>query len=269
MIELNDEQRKALDAMMSGRNVFLTGEAGTGKSTVLREFLDRCDRPCAVLAPTGVAAINVGSLAKGGNRQKPFGGKQMVFVGDFFQLPPVVKTETETEFLRREFGGEYAFERSVPMAIEPPSPATTPPATPSVPASPAPSRKPDRDGKGRGRHEAGERRRLQQVQRTDIHRHRRGLRKPGMDHAGPAPSREPQHPEIPRPMGRMRYRRRPGRRTPASSRRPSSPELRPASSGCRAAKHRSCRGQCPRVAGCDTPPRADLQIGEPMEFPNS
>ena len=169
MIELNDEQQKALDLMMSGRNVFLTGEAGTGKSTVLREFLQRCDRPCAVLAPTGVAAINVGgttlhsffllkpgllteenldeigngkkratiraaktivideismtrsdlfaavdvrlrSLAKGGNREKPFGGKQMIFVGDFFQLPPVVKTETETEFLRREFGGEYAFE---------------------------------------------------------------------------------------------------------------------------------------------------------------
>lgn len=136
MIQLNTEQQKALDAMMSGRNVFLTGEAGTGKSTVLREFLERCDRPCAVLAPTGVAAINVGgttihsffmlkpgllsedtideirlrSLAKGGNRERPFGGKQMIFVGDFFQLPPVVKTETETEFLKREFGGEYAFE---------------------------------------------------------------------------------------------------------------------------------------------------------------
>ena len=169
MIQLNNEQQKALDAMMSGRNVFLTGEAGTGKSTVLRVFLDRCDRPCAVLAPTGVAAINVGgttihsffmlkpglltedtideigsgkkraairaaktivideismtrsdlfaaidirlrSLAKGGNRERPFGGKQMIFVGDFFQLPPVVKTETETEFLKREFGGEYAFE---------------------------------------------------------------------------------------------------------------------------------------------------------------
>ena len=169
MIQLDEQQRRALDAMMSGRNVFLTGEAGTGKSTVLREFLERCDRPCAVLAPTGVAAINVGgttlhsffllkpglltedsleeigngkkraairaartivvdeismtrsdlfaavdvrlrSLAKGGNRTKPFGGKQMIFVGDFFQLPPVVKTETESEFLKREFGGEYAFE---------------------------------------------------------------------------------------------------------------------------------------------------------------
>ena len=59
MTELNEEQIHALDAMMSGKNVFLTGEAGTGKSTVLREFLNRCDRPCVVLAPTGVAAINV------------------------------------------------------------------------------------------------------------------------------------------------------------------------------------------------------------------
>ena len=33
MIKLNDEQQQALDAMMVGRNVFLTGEAGTGKST--------------------------------------------------------------------------------------------------------------------------------------------------------------------------------------------------------------------------------------------
>ena len=169
MIQLNEEQMRALDVMMSGKNVFLTGEAGTGKSTVLREFLDPCDRPCVVLAPTGVAAINVGgttlhsffllkpgllsedtideigngkkraairaartivideismtrsdlfaavdirlrSLARGGNRDKPFGGKQMIFVGDFFQLPPVVKTETETEFLKREYGGEYAFQ---------------------------------------------------------------------------------------------------------------------------------------------------------------
>lgn len=168
MIKLNDEQQQALDAMMAGRNVFLTGEAGTGKSTVLKEFRRRCDRACVVLAPTGVAAINVGgstihsffllkpglmtedtideigsgkkraiiravktividevsmvrsdvfaaidirlrSLARGGNREKPFGGKQVILVGDFFQLPPVVKTETESNYLRRELGGGYVF----------------------------------------------------------------------------------------------------------------------------------------------------------------
>ena len=45
---------------MSGANMFLTGEAGTGKSTLVREFLRRCDRECVVLAPTGIAALNAG-----------------------------------------------------------------------------------------------------------------------------------------------------------------------------------------------------------------
>ena len=38
-IVLNAEQEAALGVMMSGANVFLTGEAGTGKSTLVREFL--------------------------------------------------------------------------------------------------------------------------------------------------------------------------------------------------------------------------------------
>ena len=59
-IALNGEQETALDVMMSGANVFLTGEAGTGKSTLVREFLRRCDRECVVLAPTGIAALNAG-----------------------------------------------------------------------------------------------------------------------------------------------------------------------------------------------------------------
>ena len=43
-------------------NVFLTGQAGTGKSTLLREFLSRVEgvRDVAVTAPTGIAALNVG-----------------------------------------------------------------------------------------------------------------------------------------------------------------------------------------------------------------
>ena len=42
------------------RNVFLTGEAGTGKTTFLRNFLKSTEKKCAVVAPTGVAAINAG-----------------------------------------------------------------------------------------------------------------------------------------------------------------------------------------------------------------
>ena len=37
-MRLDNEQNHALKLMLSGQNVFLTGEAGTGKSTVLREF---------------------------------------------------------------------------------------------------------------------------------------------------------------------------------------------------------------------------------------
>ena len=38
-MDLNLEQQNALQAMMSGRNIFLTGNAGTGKTTILREFI--------------------------------------------------------------------------------------------------------------------------------------------------------------------------------------------------------------------------------------
>lgn len=168
-IQLSSEQQQALELMLSGKNVFLTGEAGTGKSTILRKFREQCKRECVFLAPTGIAAINVGGatihsffmlkpglltpdtieeigskkkralirktrtivideismvrsdvfsaidfrlreLASGNNQHKPFGGKQIILVGDFFQLPPVVKTETEENWLQNNLGGVYAFQ---------------------------------------------------------------------------------------------------------------------------------------------------------------
>ena len=168
-IQLSPEQEDALQLMLSGKNVFLTGEAGTGKSTILRRFREECPRECVFLAPTGIAAINIGgatlhsffqlkpglltpdsleeigsksrralirkvktividevsmvrsdvfaaidlrlrSLARGGSRDRAFGGKQIILVGDFFQLPPVVKSETEDTYLRQELGGYYAFQ---------------------------------------------------------------------------------------------------------------------------------------------------------------
>ncbi len=60
-VDLTSDQKRALALLESGNNVFLTGEAGTGKSFVLNEFLYRNRRKnILVCAPTGIAAINVG-----------------------------------------------------------------------------------------------------------------------------------------------------------------------------------------------------------------
>ena len=166
---LNGEQEAALAVMQSGCNVFLTGEAGTGKSTLLREFIKRCECGCIVVAPTGIAALNAGGttihsqfkfkpglldpaaldsltdancvrvlhsaqtivvdeismvrsdlfcamdarlrdLAFCENKIRPFGGRQMILVGDFMQLPPVVGCAEERRFLAERLGGVYAFE---------------------------------------------------------------------------------------------------------------------------------------------------------------
>ena len=164
--KLTTEQEQALAMMLSGKNVFLTGKAGTGKSTILRSFQEKCPRDCVFLAPTGIAAINIGGstlhsffqlkpglltpdsmeelrnrkrinlirqvetividevsmvrsdlftaidmrLREVTNNPRPFGGKQIILVGDFFQLPPVVKSKTESAYLQRVLGGFYAFQ---------------------------------------------------------------------------------------------------------------------------------------------------------------
>lgn len=59
-LDFNPEFRRALQAVeLSGRNVFVTGRAGTGKSTLLDYFRNTTKKNVAVLAPTGVAALNV------------------------------------------------------------------------------------------------------------------------------------------------------------------------------------------------------------------
>ncbi|MEK7103205.1 MAG: AAA family ATPase [Patescibacteria group bacterium] len=60
MIEINEQFKTALDAMENtSRHIFLTGRAGTGKSTLLDHFRNNTKKKIVVLAPTGVAAINV------------------------------------------------------------------------------------------------------------------------------------------------------------------------------------------------------------------
>lgn len=62
----------ALDLVnQSTRNIFLTGKAGTGKTTFLRYIREHCSKQMAVVAPTGVAAINAGGVT----------------IHSFFQLP--------------------------------------------------------------------------------------------------------------------------------------------------------------------------------------
>ena len=61
--KLNKKQRYALDTMLSGSNVFLTGDAGTGKTTVIQTFIDEAEKTgksVLVSATTGIAADNIG-----------------------------------------------------------------------------------------------------------------------------------------------------------------------------------------------------------------
>ena len=61
MFKDNAIASKALDLMLnSKRNLYITGDAGTGKSTLLKHYLDLVKKKVAILAPTGMAAINVG-----------------------------------------------------------------------------------------------------------------------------------------------------------------------------------------------------------------
>ncbi len=59
----NEMFRLAIDLVnQSNRNIFLTGKAGTGKTTFLKYIRENCPKQTAVVAPTGVAAINAGGV---------------------------------------------------------------------------------------------------------------------------------------------------------------------------------------------------------------
>ena len=59
-IEINAEFRQALDIIANScRHLFVTGKAGTGKSTLLNYCTEHCGKNIILLAPTGVAALNV------------------------------------------------------------------------------------------------------------------------------------------------------------------------------------------------------------------
>jgi ATP-dependent DNA helicase PIF1 len=165
----NPDAQKALELMeQTSHNLFLTGEAGTGKSTLLQYFRQTTQKNAVVLAPTGVAALNVegqtihsfcgfgpditlhkvkklvtGSPKRkllekiqtiiideismvradlldcvdkylrlnGPTGQAAFGGVQMVFIGDLYQLPPVEKDfQANDGRLIKEYQSPYFFD---------------------------------------------------------------------------------------------------------------------------------------------------------------
>ena len=178
------------------RSVFLTGKAGTGKTTLLREIIQTTHKNTVVVAPTGIAALNAGGvtihsmfqLPFGGfipdnsaphfsdtvkfetkstlvrhfrmsglkksviknmelliidevsmlradlldaidfmmqsvrRKKVPFGGVQVLFIGDLLQLPPVIRDE-EWSTLRKYYNGKFFFHSHVilqnpPLYIE-------------------------------------------------------------------------------------------------------------------------------------------------------
>ena len=181
----------------TSQHIFLTGKAGTGKTTFLKHIKEHCDKKLVVVAPTGVAAINAGGVTAHSffqlppgtfypgslrgqfhsetavtdrhhlfrnfrlsnekrdlmrnlelliidevsmvradmldaidavlrfvrkNQREPFGGVQVLFIGDLFQLPPVVK-ENEWQLLREFYTTPFFFESLVykqasPLCIE-------------------------------------------------------------------------------------------------------------------------------------------------------
>ena len=58
----------------TNRSLFLTGKAGTGKTTLLREIIKTTHKNCVVVAPTGIAALNAGGVTIHSMFQLPFGG---------------------------------------------------------------------------------------------------------------------------------------------------------------------------------------------------
>lgn len=160
----------------TGKSVFLTGKAGTGKTTFLRKVVEESKKRVVVVAPTGIAAINAGGvtihsffqlplhpfipgmkieskfafskekrsiiktldiliideismvrcdlleaidsvLRRFRNRSKPFGGVQLLMIGDLQQLSPVI-TEEEFQLLAPYYTSPYFFGSRALAAVD-------------------------------------------------------------------------------------------------------------------------------------------------------
>lgn len=78
----------------TNHNIFLTGKAGTGKTTLLKKIMDTTHKRAVIVAPTGIAALNAGGVTIHSFFQLPFGG----FIPDFNfnqHIPEYVKFENK------------------------------------------------------------------------------------------------------------------------------------------------------------------------------
>ena len=196
--KLNPEQRSPADFTehfinQTNQSIFLTGKAGTGKTTLLRKIMESTHKNAVIVAPTGIAALNAGGVTIHSFFQlpfagfipefgvkasytdsvkfetkdtlmrhfsmnktrikiirnielliidevsmlradlldamdwtlrnirrihEPFGGVQVLFIGDLLQLPPVVKQE-EWQVLRSYYDGVFFFHAKVLKEIQP------------------------------------------------------------------------------------------------------------------------------------------------------
>ncbi len=167
----------------TNRCMFLTGKAGTGKTTFLKHLREVSPKNIAVVAPTGVAAINAGGMTIHSffqlpirtliptqesykqmfseqrmmqrkrqmlyhlemlvideismvradvldaidavlrhyrfRRSEPFGGVQVVMIGDLMQLQPVVHGEEERAMMEKYYEGAYFFHSKVMQQVRP------------------------------------------------------------------------------------------------------------------------------------------------------
>lgn len=175
----NDEFNTVINLILNGgihASFFLTGKAGTGKSTLIKHIVNTIQKKIVVVAPTGIVAVNVGgetihsffefplrvllpkdegikifnedsekrriindmevliidevSMVRADlidaidfslrlnsscfKSRSPFGGKQVVFVGDIFQLEPVItKNTNEFKIISEIYKGPYFFNAKV------------------------------------------------------------------------------------------------------------------------------------------------------------
>lgn len=81
-LEDNAKMKEAYDLICNtNQNLFITGKAGTGKTTFLHYLIENCDKNCVVVAPTGIAAINAGGTTIHSQFGIPFGPFKPNIVG--------------------------------------------------------------------------------------------------------------------------------------------------------------------------------------------